>query len=87
MRPPLVGKDKVMAYKKFTQSAAQLKPDTRYHSRVLAKFINVIMLDGKDNKLRNHWPQRGRYIQEIMFHVKHMKQSPTTEQKLFNLDF
>ncbi len=36
-----------MAYKKFTQSAAQLKPDTRYHSRVLAKFINSIMLDGK----------------------------------------
>ena len=36
-----------MAYKKFTNSAAQLKPDTRYHSKVLAKFINSMMFDGK----------------------------------------
>lgn len=36
-----------MAYKKFTNSAAQLKPDTRYESKVIAKFINFIMFDGK----------------------------------------
>ncbi len=36
-----------MAYKKFTQSAAQLKPDTRYNSMLIPKFINIIMLDGK----------------------------------------
>lgn len=36
-----------MGYKKFTQSVAQLKPDTRYDSLVIAKFINFIMLGGK----------------------------------------
>lgn len=36
-----------MAYKKFTHSAAQLKPDTRYNSLLIAKFINAIMFDGK----------------------------------------
>ena len=36
-----------MAYKKFTHSASQLKPDTRYNSRLVSKFINAIMLDGK----------------------------------------
>lgn len=36
-----------MAIKKFTNSAAQLKPDTRYNSRLVAKFINSIMLAGK----------------------------------------
>ena len=36
-----------MAYKKWTQSAAQLKPDTRYDSVLVAKFVNCIMLKGK----------------------------------------
>ncbi|MBU0718982.1 MAG: 30S ribosomal protein S7, partial [Planctomycetes bacterium] len=36
-----------MAYKKWTLSAAQLKPDTRYGSLLVAKFINGFMLDGK----------------------------------------
>lgn len=36
-----------MAYKKFTNSASQLKPDTRYNSRLVAKFINGMMLNGK----------------------------------------
>ena len=36
-----------MAYKRFTQSEAQLKPDTRYDSLLISKFINSIMLDGK----------------------------------------
>ncbi len=36
-----------MAYKKFTQSAAQLKPDTRYDSLLVSKFINCIMEKGK----------------------------------------
>ncbi len=36
-----------MAYKKWTQSAAQLKPDTRYESRLVSKFINCIMVKGK----------------------------------------
>ena len=36
-----------MARKKFTASARQLKADPKHHSRLLAKFINVIMWDGK----------------------------------------
>ena len=36
-----------MAYKRFTHSAAQLKPDTRYGSVLISKFINCFMLDGK----------------------------------------
>ncbi len=36
-----------MAYRKFTKSAAQLTPDTRCNSLLLAKFINSLMLNGK----------------------------------------
>ena len=36
-----------MARKKFTASESQLQADPVYHSRLLAKFINVIMWDGK----------------------------------------
>jgi small subunit ribosomal protein S7 len=36
-----------MAYKKWTNSAAQLKPDVRYGSVLVAKFVNSFMLDGK----------------------------------------
>ncbi len=36
-----------MAYKKFTASAQQLKPDPKYHSKLVAKFVNCLMLDGK----------------------------------------
>ena len=33
--------------KKFTASAKQLKPDPQYGSKLVAKFINGLMLDGK----------------------------------------
>ena len=36
-----------MAFKKFTASASQLKPDPRYHSKLVSKFINCFMWDGK----------------------------------------
>ena len=36
-----------MAYKKWTASATQLKPDPRYASKLASKFINCLMLDGK----------------------------------------
>ena len=36
-----------MARKKFTKSTEQLKADPKYHSKLLAKFINVLMWDGK----------------------------------------
>ena len=36
-----------MAYKKWTASESILKPDPRYNSKLVAKFINCLMLDGK----------------------------------------
>lgn len=33
--------------KKFTASSEQLKPDAVYHSKLVSKFINCLMLDGK----------------------------------------
>jgi len=36
-----------MGYKRWTKSPEQLKPDSRFESRVVSKFINSIMWDGK----------------------------------------
>jgi len=36
-----------MATKKFTVSKEQLKPDAVYNSKLVSKFINCIMYDGK----------------------------------------
>jgi len=36
-----------MAYKKFTASAQQLQPDPRFHSKLVSKFVNSLMWDGK----------------------------------------
>jgi small subunit ribosomal protein S7 len=33
--------------KKFTASGAQLKPDPKYNNKLVAKFINCLMLKGK----------------------------------------
>jgi small subunit ribosomal protein S7 len=36
-----------MAYKKFTASEDILKPDARFNSKLVSKFINSLMWDGK----------------------------------------
>ena len=36
-----------MAYKKFTASTKQLAPDPRFGSKLISKFTNYMMLDGK----------------------------------------
>ena len=36
-----------MAFKKFTASEAILKPDPRYNSKLVSKFINCLMWQGK----------------------------------------
>lgn len=36
-----------MAYKRFTASATQLAPDPKFNSKLVSKFINCMMLDGK----------------------------------------
>lgn len=41
-----------MAYKRFTASAEQLRPDPRYNSKLVAKFINCLMYDGKKSVSR-----------------------------------
>lgn len=33
--------------KKFTASSSQLKADAKYNSKLVAKFVNCLMLDGK----------------------------------------
>jgi len=36
-----------MAFKKFTRSEEILKPDPRYNSKLVSKFINCLMWEGK----------------------------------------
>src|SRR5262245_46173288 len=36
-----------MAYKKFTASEDILKPDARFNSKLVSKFINCLMWEGK----------------------------------------
>ena len=36
-----------MGYKRWTKSVEQLKPDPRYGNKLVSKFINCLMLDGK----------------------------------------
>ncbi len=36
-----------MAYKKWTASEQTLKPDSRFNSKLVSKFINCLMYDGK----------------------------------------
>ena len=36
-----------MAYKKFTASEDMLKPDARFNSKLVSKFINCLMWEGK----------------------------------------
>lgn len=36
-----------MGFKKWTRSAEQLQPDPRCNSKLVSKFINCLMLDGK----------------------------------------
>ena len=36
-----------MAFKKFTSSEEMLKPDARHNSKLVSKFINCLMWDGK----------------------------------------
>src|SRR5947208_2524418 len=42
-----------MGFKSFTNSAEQLKPDTRFNSVLVSKFINSIMYAGKKSVATN----------------------------------
>jgi small subunit ribosomal protein S7 len=39
--------------KKFTASSQQLKPDPKFNSKLVSKFINCLMLDGKKSTAQN----------------------------------
>ena len=41
-----------MGYKKWTASIKQLKPDPKYGSKLLSKFTNCMMFDGKKHAAR-----------------------------------
>ncbi len=41
-----------MAQKKWTASTDQLKPDPRFHSKLVTKFVNCLMLDGKKSTVQ-----------------------------------
>jgi small subunit ribosomal protein S7 len=40
-----------MAYKRFTASVAQLAPDPRFNSKLVTKFTNCLMVDGKKSTI------------------------------------
>jgi small subunit ribosomal protein S7 len=62
-----------MAFKKFTASTKSLVPDPVYHSKLVSKFINAIMWDGKKTVA-----ERVVYgAMEII--AKKMKETPTLE--------
>ncbi len=42
-----------MAFKKFTASESILKPDPRYNSKLVSKFINCLMWGGKKQTAQN----------------------------------
>jgi small subunit ribosomal protein S7 len=62
-----------MAYKKFTASEEMLKPDPRYNSKLVSKFINCLMWQGKKTVAQ-------KIVYDAMDHVaKQMKDVPVLE--------
>src|ERR671915_1011090 len=62
-----------MAYKKFTASEDMLKPDPRYNSKLVSKFINSLMWDGKKTVAQ------GLFYDAMDEVVKKMKDVPPLE--------
>lgn len=62
-----------MAYKKFTASEDMLKPDPRYNSKLVSKFINCLMWQGKKTVAQ-------KIVYDAMDQVaKQVKDVPTLE--------
>lgn len=62
-----------MGYKKFTNSAAQLKPDARYSSLLVSKFINCIMVQGRKSTAT------GVFYDAMDIVAKRVKDAPPAE--------
>ncbi len=62
-----------MGYKRFTSSSTTLKPDPKYHSKLVSKFINCIMLDGKK------WASRRIFYDAMDIIAGKVKDEPPVE--------
>jgi len=62
-----------MAFKRFTSSATTLHPDPKYHSKLVSKFINCIMLDGKK------WASQRIFYDAMDIIGKKVKDEPPVE--------
>jgi len=62
-----------MAFKRFTSSATTLHPDPKYHSKLVSKFINCIMLDGKK------WASQRIFYDAMDIIAKKVKDEPPVE--------
>src|SRR5580658_4129786 len=62
-----------MAYKKFTASDDGLKPDARFNSKLVSKFINCLMWDGKKTVAQKVFYTAMEQI------TKKLKETPTLE--------
>ena len=62
-----------MAFKKFTSSETTLHPDPKYHSKLVSKFINCIMLDGKK------WASQRIFYDAMDIIAKKVKDEPPVE--------
>ena len=62
-----------MAFKKFTASERMLKPDARFNSKLVSKFINCLMWDGKKTVAQ------GIFYNAMDEVVKKMKDVPPLE--------
>ncbi len=62
-----------MAFKRFTSSASTLRPDPKYHSKLVSKFINCIMVDGKK------WASRRIFYDAMDIIAKKIKDEPPVE--------
>ena len=62
-----------MGRKKYTASQKQLRPDPKFNSRLLAKFINCMMLDGKK------WAAQNLVYSALEILEKRFKDEPVLE--------
>ena len=62
-----------MAFKKFTASADTLKPDPRFNSKLVSKFINCIMWDGRK------YAAQGVFYDAMEIVAKKFKDAPALE--------
>jgi len=71
-----------MAYKKFTASEDMLKPDPRYNSKLVSKFINSLMWDGKKSVAQKVFYQA---MDQVTKQIKDAQPLEVFEQAISNV--